>query len=1401
MTGASTIPLTQAQRLVWTGQALAPESPLYNMVWRFDLDGRIDPDRFARAFRTVAARTDALRTRFVAGQGEPSQLVAHEVPDFPPLLDLGGEAEAEAWISADAAIPVDLNVSTFRTRLIRFGAERWVWYLNQHHIATDAAAGAALFRRMVAAYGDDDLAPDTPQFAAHAERESAALESGALAEAREHWAEIARHAGTSSVPYGGARQPGSPASFRLRLDFGPQRSERLKALAADRRFASIGRDLSVFALLATVLAAFLNRVTGDTTIRIGAPAHNRTAPADRETVGLYIEMFPLSLAVEPGDSFISLYRRTLAAALDYLRHAKSGASSAASVATFNAVLNYIPVRFAAFGDIPCTTRWLHAGAHDGQHDLRLHVYDFDATGSFTVEMDFNAGVFDRSRAEAATRHFLSLFDAMAADAEADPAKVPLIAPAEAEAAGSIAFGAETPVPPDILDAFAARVAEQPGATALTFGDTRVSYAALDAHADAMAAAFRAAGLRPGGAAAIWARRGPAQVAAILGAMRAGGFFVPIPSDAPPERAAAILDRLRPDCLALDGWTRPLAGDRAADAVDLGAVPEAGPPAVATPCATAYVIFTSGSTGEPKGVAVGRPALARYIDWAARSYGPAGPKSYPLCSSIGFDLTITSLFVPLVTGGEIRIHPEPETGPDLSILDVFAEDRVDVVKLTPVHLALVAETARPVVRIGTLILGGENLTTALCRRAREVLGSDIVIANEYGPTEAVVGCMIHRFDAAADNGASVPIGRPADNTAIYVLDAGGNPVPPGVTGEIAIGGDRLAEGYFEAPEATAAKFVPDPFRPDGRMYLSGDLARVDGNGVVHYLGRSDQQLKLSGIRIEPAEIEAALLAESGVRAAFVDLWVPAAAPPPARSCRRCGLSGDYPGAGLDMDGLCAICRDYDAIRDRAAAYFSTPEALKTELAEARRHRRGQYDAIMLLSGGKDSAYALYRLAELTPDILALTLDNGFISQGAKDNITRITADIGVEHRFLTTPAMNAIFRDSLDRFANVCQGCFKTIYALALKVARDEGVPAIVTGLSRGQFFETRLTPALFRDGAPARDEIDTMVLAARKAYHRMDDAVSRLLGTGSYLDDDLLDRVKFIDIYRYLDVPVAEIYRFLTERAPWVRPGDTGRSTNCLINDAGIWVHRRREGFHNYALPYSWDVRLGHKTRDEAVAELDDRIDPGKVTAILDQIGYAGGTAAQPRLVAYLVADGAVDGAALRRALLARLPREAVPEHFVALEALPLTGNGKVDRARLPRPAPSAARQAPHGPDAAPADRALAAAEGAVEATLLSVFQAVLRRDAIGVTDNFYDLGGESIAAIQIAVAARRAGLRLDPQDVFRHQTIRALAAHVQAADEAPQPESDPDQPLLDLDEAELAAVGRALQRGKAVTR
>jgi len=273
--------------------------------------------------------------------------------------------------------------------------------------------------------------------------------------------------------------------------------------------------------------------------------------------------------------------------------------------------------------------------------------------------------------------------------------------------------------------------------------------------------------------------------------------------------------------------------------------------------TAFLIYTSGSTGNPKGVMITNKALTNYIKWTEHAYIRVPKPSIPLFTTIGFDITANSVFLPLICGGKIHVYQEQDDLLDLAIMDVIAEDQVDFIKLTPAHLSFLKDKDLANSRLQVMVVTGDEFKTELGQHIYKAYAGKVSIYDEYGPSEATIGCIYHQFtpDITAP---SVPIGLPIQNMEVYILDEAQNPVPQGVVGELYLGGIGLAGGYWNRPELTDQKFVPNPFETKEKMYRTGDLVRINGKGIIEFLGRIDFQVKINGHRIELGEIEAQIV---------------------------------------------------------------------------------------------------------------------------------------------------------------------------------------------------------------------------------------------------------------------------------------------------------------------------------------------------------------------------------------------------------------------------------------------------------------------------------------------------------------------------------------------------------------
>ncbi|GAA1545160.1 hypothetical protein GCM10009730_62780 [Streptomyces albidochromogenes] len=417
-----------------------------------------------------------------------------------------------------------------------------------------------------------------------------------------------------------------------------------------------------------------------------------------------------------------------------------------------------------------------------------------------------------------------------------------------------------------------QVARNPSALAVREGERTVTYAELDARANRLARHLIARGVGPGGIVAVALPRSAELIVTLYAVLKAGAAYVPLDVDHPAARVAAVLDDAQPTVLLTTGsYTLAAAVVRVEmDAPETLRALEALPGDAVTDdergrevraVDPAYVIHTSGSTGTPKGVVVPHRGLAAYLGWALKAYpGLAGTAL--LHSAVSFDLTVTTLFGPLSAGGSVLVAELLD--PDSAADDAGAHGPVTFLKVTPSHLSLLDGLSPSALATVDLVVGGEQLLgeqlDAWRRRA-----PGVAVTNEYGPTEATVGCVTYRVDPKDELPVGpVPIGRPAPEVRVHVLDEQLRPVAEGATGELFVAGNQLALGYLNRPDLTEERFVCDPFDARGaRMYRTGDLVRMRADGNLVFVGRRDQQVKIRSHRVEPGELETALLADHRV----------------------------------------------------------------------------------------------------------------------------------------------------------------------------------------------------------------------------------------------------------------------------------------------------------------------------------------------------------------------------------------------------------------------------------------------------------------------------------------------------------------------------------------------------------
>ncbi|MCP5046553.1 MAG: amino acid adenylation domain-containing protein [bacterium] len=443
---------------------------------------------------------------------------------------------------------------------------------------------------------------------------------------------------------------------------------------------------------------------------------------------------------------------------------------------------------------------------------------------------------------------------------------------------------QTPAPyPDgmtMAGLFEAQAARTPDHIGVAAGELQLSYSQLNAAANRIAALLTVKNVKPGSVVGIMGKRSTWTIAGILGILKAGCAYLPIDANDPVERINYILKDSRA-CALITGeylknryhslsTIRTLKHIVLIEDLTREQTESRNPEPAAEPGDLIYIIYASGITGTPKGVRVTHRNAVNYINWAAKTYAGNRPVNFPLYGSIAFDSTVTSIFTPLITGNTVVVYQGEAH--DILIEEVIKESRVDAVKLTPSHLKLVNDYRLDgkLSRIKCFILGGEALDARLASEVYDNFNGTVAIYNEYGPRETTVGSMMHPFDPEADRRMPVPIGKPIDNTRIYLLDKSGEPVPVEAIGEIYISGAGVSEGYLHNPGLTRERFLPNPFEPGKIMYRTGDMARSLEDGNLEFCGRLDRQVKIRGYRVETGEVENNLTSHKGITRAAVVL---------------------------------------------------------------------------------------------------------------------------------------------------------------------------------------------------------------------------------------------------------------------------------------------------------------------------------------------------------------------------------------------------------------------------------------------------------------------------------------------------------------------------------------------------
>ncbi|WNG36166.1 amino acid adenylation domain-containing protein [Archangium violaceum] len=885
------IPLAFAQQRLWFLDQLEPGSPVYNIPAALRLSGKVDTEALHRAFEELVRRHESLRTTFASHDGEPIQLIAPALSialDIQDLRDLPvaeRESRAQQLAHQEAQRPFDLaNGPLLRTSLLRLGTNDHVLLVTLHHIISDGWSTGVLVREVASLYaafaaGQQPSLPPLPiQYADFALWQRSWLQGEVLEAQLRYWKQQLGDA--PSYLELATDKPRPPVqTFRgdnLPVTLPRALSDAIKALSS---------RLGVTPFM-TLLAGFqvlLHRYSGQGDISVGSPIAGRRSTEVEGLIGFFVNTLVLRSRFSADTSFRELLlqvRDTTLAAYEHqdvpfeklveqLQPQRDLSRTPLFQVMF--VLQNAPAEALKLPEL--TLRPVEQSSGTSKFDWLLTLVD--SPSGFSGGLQYNTDLFERDTVARAVEHLRVLLTAAVAHPETRLSELPLLS--EGEQRKVLVEWNDTrvdyPRETSIHALFEAQAARTPDAIAVEFQGSHLTYRQLDSRSNQLAHHLLALGLRPGQSVALCVERSLEMVISTLAILKAGAAYVPLDPSYPRERLEFMLQDVRaPLLLAQRHLAERLPSGHArlvvldSDAHLISQQSETSLGVAMGPEALAYVMYTSGSTGQPKGVCIPHRGVVRLVKGSR--FADFGPREVMLqLAPISFDAATLELWGSLLHGGKLVVLP-PHAPSIEELGRALKKHGITTLWLTAALFdQVVATQPEALSHVRQVLAGGDVLAP---ERVKTRLAQGGQLVNGYGPTESTTFTTCNVLTRQEQVGHTVSIGRPISNTQVYVLDAQLRPVPPGVHGELYIGGDGLAWGYLNRPELTAEKFVPHPFAltPGERLYRTGDRVRWLADGTLEFSGRLDSQVKLRGFRIELGEIESILDKHPSVRQCVV-----------------------------------------------------------------------------------------------------------------------------------------------------------------------------------------------------------------------------------------------------------------------------------------------------------------------------------------------------------------------------------------------------------------------------------------------------------------------------------------------------------------------------------------------------
>ena len=891
------LPLSYAQQRLWFIDQMEPGNAAYNMAGAVRLEGRLELEALEYAINEVVRRHEALRTRIEVEAGEPAQVIDQWEPKRLERIELTGlaleerEEEARRIAREEAGTGFDLSRGPLlRVKVLKLEEEEHVLLYTMHHIVSDGWSMGILIREVGALYdacgagGESPLEELPIQYGDYAVWQREYLERGILEREVEYWKEQLEGASVMELPSDRART--AAPSYRG----GSERIELSSKLSAELRRLSRREGATLFMTLMAAFKALLMRYSGEADVSIGTAIANRTRKGVEGLIGFFVNTLVMRTDLSGNPSFRELIGREREVALGAYEHQEVPFEKLVEEINPQRDLSRSPLfqvmmtlqnatqEALQIGDLKISGIGVEAGT--AKFDLTLSL--IEEGGDLWGSLEYSRDLYEAETIRRMVRHFERVALEVARDAEQRIREIELLSAAEREQV--VITWNETAVEylrdRTIHGLFEEQVEQWPERVAVVYEEQELSYRELNRRANQLAHHLRRLGVGPDARVGICVERSVEMVEGLLGILKAGGAYVPLDPAYPSERLGYMLEDSAPAVLLTHDAALAAPARRSpelpivnleSDAWQWAGQSERNPDRTGMEAySLAYVIYTSGSTGTPKGVMNEHRGVVNRLMGMQQDYGLGECDAALQKTPVSFDVSVWEFFWPLLSGARLVVAlPGGHKNPSY-LARTIQQQNITTMHFVPSMLQLFLEDgeASEYRSLARVICSGEALSAALAERFSERL-PDTELYNLYGPTEAAI-------DVTAWNcrkgtvGIGVPIGRPVANTRIYILDAPHQLAPVGVAGELHIGGAQVGRGYFNRPELTAERFLPDPLGREAgaRVYRTGDLGRWLPEGEIEFLGRDDFQVKIRGFRIELGEIETRLMNHPEVREAVV-----------------------------------------------------------------------------------------------------------------------------------------------------------------------------------------------------------------------------------------------------------------------------------------------------------------------------------------------------------------------------------------------------------------------------------------------------------------------------------------------------------------------------------------------------